>query len=423
MADTIYALSSGHLPAGIAVIRISGTLADIALKALSPEALPPARAALLRTLRWNHIVLDRALVLRFAAPASATGEDTVELHLHGGRATVAAVYDALGAQPGLRLADPGEFTRRAFLNGRLDLSEAEALGDLLQAETETQRRAAMRNLEGGLRIVAEDLRVAVLEASARVEAAIDFAEEGDVVDWPQRSSVLLTLVENIDRYLRIPPVERLRDGLKVVIAGPPNAGKSSLINALVGREVAITSSFAGTTRDAIEAPVILNGIPFVFVDTAGLRNDAQDAIEAVGIDRAEAWLRNGDIVVWLGDPDVPPDADNVLVLHAKSDLSPGPAGVLSASALTGKGLNRLVAELVRLASTLMPDHDGVTVNRRQRSCLLIAATEISNAAQHDDLLLVAEHLIFARRAIDSLVGRAGVEDMLDALFGQFCLGK
>jgi tRNA modification GTPase len=286
--DTIFAVSSGAPPAAIAMMRISGPDADTALNALTTKNLPEPRYAALRMLRAGDDLLDTALVIRFPGPDTATGENIVELHLHGGRATIAAVTAALAQIPGLRPAEPGEFTRRAFENGRIDLSAAEGLSDLLAAETEHQRRSALTMASGGLSRVVERLRGELLAASARVEAAIDYADEDDVSPWPERSAVLEAMAVQIDALLANPPAERLRDGVRVAITGPPNAGKSTLLNVLVSREAAIVSPIAGTTRDVIEVPVVLRGLPFLFIDTAGLRNETGDSIEAIGISRAEA---------------------------------------------------------------------------------------------------------------------------------------
>ena len=424
-ADTIFALSSGAPPAAIAVIRVSGPGADAACRALGGD-LPPPRRAALRTLRHDGRVLDSALVIRFPGPTSATGEDLVEFHLHGGRAVIAAVADALASLSGFRPAAPGEFTRRAFANGRIDLTEAEGLADLLAAETEAQRRAALMVAQGGLSAAVERWREAVLMAAARVEAAIDFADEDDVVPWPaaERDAVIGSLVDGVAATLASPPAERLRDGIRVVIAGPPNAGKSTLLNTLVAREAAITSPLAGTTRDVIEVPVQLGGHAFLFVDTAGLRDDSGDVIEAIGIDRARQELAQADIVLWLGDPAHPPDHPHILRIHAKADLS---APVLAVdhrvSARSGAGIDALVASLIARAAALLPAPDAVAINLRQRACLADVKTELEAARGADDLLLVAEHLRHARSTLDRLTGRAGVEDMLDALFGRFCIGK
>jgi tRNA modification GTPase len=302
--DTIYALSSGNPPAAIAIVRISGPAAAAALEALSGKRPPPRHAGLV-TLRdpEEGEVLDRALTLWFPGPGSSTGEDLAELHLHGGRSVVAAVLAALGGITGLRQAEPGEFTRRAFENGRIDLSEAEGLADLLTAETEGQRRAALALAGGGLSRMVEQWQRQLLALSAQVEAALDFSDEGDVdeevpQDW---HDILHGLLADVGTVLARPPVERLRDGIRVVIAGPPNAGKSSLLNVLSGRRAAITSAIAGTTRDLVEAPTAISGIPFLLVDTAGLR-ESEDEIETIGVDLAKQSLEAADLILWLGSP-------------------------------------------------------------------------------------------------------------------------
>ncbi|MET0373548.1 MAG: tRNA uridine-5-carboxymethylaminomethyl(34) synthesis GTPase MnmE, partial [Rhizorhabdus sp.] len=306
---TIFALSSGAPPAGVAVVRISGPDAGAALDQLTGRARPAPRRATLRTLTDPHsnLALDRALLLWLPGPGSATGEDMAELHLHGGRAVTAAVLGVLARLPGLRPAGAGEFTRRAFETGQIDLNEAEALADLLAAETEAQRRNAMLLADGALSRAIEGWQAILLSLSARLEAQLDFADEEDVAPLSAGFAEELTaLATGIDRWRGRPPAERLRDGIRVVLAGPPNAGKSTLLNALVGREAAIVTPIAGTTRDLIEAPVALGGVPFLFTDTAGLHAGG-DTVERIGIDRASQAIRAADILLWLGDPTEAPD--------------------------------------------------------------------------------------------------------------------
>lgn len=421
MRDTIFALSSGAPPAAIAVIRISGPLACAALEALA-GSLPELRRATLMPLRADGELLDRALVLRFAGPATATGEDLVELHLHGGRAVVSAVEAALGGIDGLRRGEPGEFTRRAFDNGRIDLAEAEGLADLLEAETEGQRRAAISLAGGALsrQVAAWQERILIL--SAAVEAALDFSDEEDVEPLGDAFAAGLgALGEEIGTWLDRPSADRLKDGVRVVIAGPPNAGKSSLLNALAGRDAAITSAFPGTTRDVIEAPVAIAGVPFLLTDTAGLR-EAGDEIEAAGIDRARAALGAADIVLWLGDPGgSPPGA---VAVSSKADLlGTDERCAFSVSSVTGHGIEDLARFLVARAEALLPQPGEVAMNRRHRSAVAAAVDSLHEASCTEDLLIVAEALRRSRHSLDRVTGRSGVEDMLDALFSRFCIGK
>lgn len=420
LSDTIYALSSGGPPAAIAVVRISGPRADAALQALA-GTLPPPRAMRLATLREDGEVIDNALITRFSGPASATGEDIAELHLHGGRAIVAAVLAALGRLEGLRQATPGEFTRRAFENGRIDLAEAEGLADLLEAETETQRRAAQALAGGALSRKVGEWEKRLLALGAEIEAALDFSDEDDVAPLAEDFGPRLgALRDELSAWLARPPAERLKDGIRVVITGPPNAGKSSLLNALADRDAAIVTAIAGTTRDVIEAPLAIDGMPFVLVDTAGLR-ESGDAIEAIGIDRARASAAAADILLWLGPPEARPA--QAVQLHPKADLgfAPDAEGIL-VSVVSGDGLDELRRLLVARASGLLPPEGEVALNARHRKALGEASAELAGSA-HGDLLIKAEHLRRARKALDRVTGRSGVEDMLDALFGRFCIGK
>lgn len=420
---TIYAVSSGAPPAAIAVLRLSGAGAFDAVRALAGDVPAPRRAAL-RALRHDGELLDRALVLVFPGPDSATGEDVAELHLHGGRAVVCAVGAALAAMPGLRAAEPGEFTRRALEHGRMDLSEAEGLGDLLMAETEAQRRTAMRSAEGAVRREVEGWASRLLALSAQVEAILDHSDEDDVAgDVEPIRGGAAALAKTIEAVVERPTVERLRDGIRVVLAGPPNAGKSTLLNAMTERDAAIVSPIAGTTRDRIEAPVVRDGVAWLLIDTAGLAEAPGDAIEAIGIARAKEALAGADLALWLGD-DAPPEG--ALWVHARAD-SPGrgdaPEGSIAVSAKTGEGLDALWAQLGERAGRLLPPTDVVALNRRQRDLCASAARAVREAAGEPDLLLVAEHFRSARRAFDAVTGRADVEAMLDALFARFCIGK
>ncbi len=372
-------------------------------------------------------LLDHALLLTFPGPASATGEDIVELHLHGGRAVVAAVERALEGLAGLRRAEPGEFTRRALMAGRIDLTEAEGLGDLLSAETETQRRAAIAAADGGVRRRIEHWSGQLLALAARVEAQLDFADEDDVApegDAEIRRAAQI-IANDIAAILANPPVERLRDGIRVVLAGPPNSGKSTLINALADRDVSIVSSIAGTTRDRIEVPVSQSGVAYVLTDTAGLAGETLDPIEVIGIERAEAAMLAADVVLWLGDD--PPPMEEYLWIHARADMAGRgdlPKGPLVAvAAATGKG----VADLWRLigtrAAALLPRLDEVVLNRRQHDLMKECGELVAEVAQTSDMLITAEHLRLSLATLDRVTGHSDTEAMLDTLFSRFCIGK
>jgi tRNA modification GTPase len=423
--DTIYALSSGQPPAAVSIIRISGPQAHHAGRTLA-GTLPKARNAALRTLRGRDgTVLDDALILRFDGPASSTGEDSVEFQCHGGRAVVDAVLGALRGIDGLRLARPGEFTRRAFENGRIDLTEAEGLADLIEAETESQRKAALAMAEGGLRTQVERWQQQVLQLSARAEAAIDYAEEDDVALDQGLVADCQALAGELASWLQRPRVEPLKDGVRVVVAGPPNAGKSSLINAIAGEERAIVTAVPGTTRDHIEVPLALEGIPIVLTDTAGLR-DSEELVERIGIARARALVEAADVLLWLGEPEDAPDHPRVIKVHPRADL-PGreaaPEGAEPVSAVTGQGLAVLLQRTALLATSVLPGEDAIALNRRQAAHVAEAFDALGAASVSRDFVLAAENIRSARVAFDRLTGRAGMEDVLDALFGRFCLGK
>lgn len=424
-SDTIFALSSGRPPAAVSVIRVSGPAAcEAALRLAGP--LPAPRRAVLRTLRDEAgAAIDDALVLRFASPASSTGEDVVEFQCHGGRAIVDALLGELARIDGLRPAAPGEFTRRAFENGRIDLTEAEGLADLIEAETESQRKAALALAEGGLRRQADEWRERLLDLSARAEAAIDYADEDEVAIDPALAADCAALAKALGSWLERPLVEPLKDGVRIVAAGPPNSGKSSLVNAIAGQEKAIVTAVPGTTRDQIEVPLALGGIPVLLTDTAGLR-DTDEIVERIGVERARALAARADVLMWLGEPGEEPAHPRLVRVHSRADL-PGrgaaPPGSLAVSSLTGEGLAELLRELERLARTLLPGDDLIALNRRQAACIADAREALGSAAGAGDLALVADGLRAARAAFDRLTGRAGVEDLLDALFGRFCLGK
>lgn len=419
-ADTIFALSSGLPPAGIAVVRISGPQAGAALAALAGSVSEPRRAAFRRFRSAEGATLDEGLALWFPGPATATGEDLAELHLHGGRAVVAAVLAELAHQSGCREAKAGEFTRRAFENGRIDLTEAEGLADLLAAETELQRRAALALAEGGLGRLVASWETILLRESARIEAVLDFSDEGDVGDDLPDVTPLQALADEMAALLRAPSAERLRDGVRVVLGGPPNAGKSSLFNALIGREAAIVTEIAGTTRDRIEAPVAMDGVPILFTDTAGLRDDATDTVEAIGISRTEEALGSADIVLWLGDGTEAPAG--ALLVAAKCDVQPARPG-LPVSVTTGEGLESLRHEILVRARALVPQPGALALHKRHRDIVQVVESQLREAAAAQDPLIRAELLRVARSALDEITGRSGVESMLDALFGSFCIGK
>lgn len=428
IAPTIFALSSGAPPAAIAVIRLSGALAAMTLQQLTTPQLPPPRRAVLRKIidPRSKVVLDLALALWLPGPDTVTGEDLVELHVHGGRAVVNAVLDALQALEGLMPAEAGAFTRRAFENGRLDLSQAEGLADLLAAETESQRRNAFAMSEGGLTSRAAHWRRDILRLAAQTEALLDFSDEDDVA-LQIDGKLLNALIEDVAQWVHAPSIERLRDGIRVVIAGPPNAGKSTLLNVLAGRSVAITAEIAGTTRDIVEAPVAIDGVPFVLTDTAGLHDATSDDIELEGMRRARDAINACDILLWLGEPNDCPDPSRALMIAARADecgaLSQIEGRDLLISAKTGLGMAELRARLINRAKSLLPVGDTIAINRRQRALVSLLLGELLHARDTPDLLIVAEHLRLARSSIDQLVGKAGVEDMLDTLFGSMCIGK
>lgn len=426
--DTIFALSSGAPPAAIAVMRMSGPGAFAAVEALAGR-VPKSRRASLALLRDSAgDELDRALVLTFPGPNSATGEDLAELHLHGGKAVVRAVEAALTAMPGLRRAEAGEFTRRSFLNGRMDLNEAEGLADLLSAETEWQRRAAGAMMGGAFTRRIEDWRQDVLALSALTEAEIDFSDEGDV-ETQNKDTITtgcISLHDAIQQLVEAPGVEKLRDGLRIVLGGPPNSGKSTLLNALVARDAAIVSEIAGTTRDVIEVPVSIDGIAFLFLDTAGLRDETDDRIEALGIERAKATMDSADIILWLGEEGTGPDHPHLIEIDAKSDdpvRKRKGSQALAVSAVANVGIANLIAVLTGTAKSLLPPPDQFAVNARQRTLLAQTASALMEAAESHDWLIIAEHLRQARRTLDDLTGRAHTEDLLDTLFARFCVGK
>lgn len=427
--DTIFALSSGAPPAAIAIIRISGAQAFSVVQALAGRVPLPRRASLaILKHPASQETLDQALVLIFPGPDSATGEDLAELHLHGGRAVVRAVEDAIGSLDGLRRAEPGEFTRRAFEHGRIDLNEAEGLGDLLAAETEWQRRAANMMFGGSFSRAVEHWRQEVLRLSALTEAELDFSDESDVDDQNNVdiTDACVRFSEDMQRILSGPSTEKLKDGFRVVLAGPPNVGKSTLLNALVGREAAIVSDIAGTTRDMIDVPVALDGVAVIFTDTAGLRDSTPDVIERIGIDRSLAALNEADIILWLGQEGGAPPHPYVIEVAPKSDgqdFARKSEQALRVSAVTGEGMGDLMQRVLGTARELLPLPNQFAVNTRQRQHISDCAAALAACGESDDWLIVAENLRLARISLDALTGRAHTEELLDTLFGKFCVGK
>ncbi|MCV2863280.1 tRNA uridine-5-carboxymethylaminomethyl(34) synthesis GTPase MnmE [Defluviimonas sp. WL0075] len=428
--NTIYALASARGKSGVAVIRISGPDAFPAARSLA-GSLPEPRRAGLRRLVEDGDILDEAVVLCFAADASFTGEETVELHVHGATATVAAVLAALSRLPGLRLAEPGEFTRRALENGRIDLAQVEGLSDLIEAETEAQRRQALRVLSGKVGAKAEEWRSALIRAAALIEATIDFADEDVPVDVaPEVLSLIADVRADLTRQLAgYGAAEMIREGFEVAIVGRPNAGKSTLLNALAGREAAITSEHAGTTRDVIEVRMDLGGFAVLLLDTAGLR-ETEDVVEGIGIERALERAELADLRVFLGDGEETPllqPREGDIMVQGKSDLAGVMTGGLSVSGKTGEGLDALVAEIGSRAAERASGAGLITRERHRaaigRALVALESAELEVRNGPDRAELASENLRGAIRALDSLVGRVDVEDLLDQIFSSFCIGK
>jgi tRNA modification GTPase len=438
--QTIFALSSGRLPSAIALVRVSGPQAGKIVTTLAGKTPSPRMAtrALLRDLGQRPI--DDAVVLWFPAPASATGEDVAEFHVHGGRAVLAALFAALSAFENVRAAEPGEFTRRAFEIGKLDLTEAEGLDDLIHADTDRQRRQALRQLKGLLGDKARDWRARIIEASALIEAGIDFSDEGDVpaeLIAPALAKVKALLTEIEEVLAGQGRSERLRDGLVVAIAGPPNVGKSTLMNQLARREVAIVSPHAGTTRDVIEVQLDLDGYPVTVIDTAGIR-ETDDPVEQEGVRRARTRAADADLVLWLTDMSLPSvqheGAAPVWTVRNKIDLeavtrpladAPG-QGAFQISASRGDGLPELISALVSFAQSYFGGSEAGLIGRtRQRILLQETAASLRRcvAVVGQGEELAAEELRAAAHSLGRLLGRVDVEDILDVIFREFCVGK
>ena len=441
-AETIFALASGRGRSAVAVLRLSGPQAGPALAALTGREPPPPRLATLAALRHPDTaeLLDQALVLWFPAPRSQTGEDVVELQLHGGRAVIDGVVAVLAARPRVRLAEPGEFTRRAFEHGKLDLTEAEAIADLVDAETVSQRKQALRQFGGELSGLYDGWRARLVRLLAHVEAAIDFPEDDlpDGLDDSARSglaALLADLTAHLDDGRR---GERLRDGLSVAIIGPPNAGKSSLLNALARRDAAIVSAVSGTTRDIIEVQLDLGGYPLILADTAGLR-DGADEVEREGIRRARHRAAEADIKIAVFDGDSWPHIDSAtealidtasLIVLSKADChgikAPLIAGrpALALSVHNGDGLPELIAALTNRAAQALDTTGRPTLTRlRHRVALEECAEALTRAASAHLPELVAEDIRLASRALGRLTGRVAVDEVLDVIFRDFCIGK
>jgi tRNA modification GTPase len=427
--DTIYALATARGRSGLAVVRISGPAAYAAGLALC-GSMPAPRVAGLRHLTWRGELLDEALVLTFAKGASFTGEAVVELHTHGGPAVISAVLRALSEQVGLRLAEPGEFTRRALENGVLDLAQVEGLADLIDAETEAQRRQAVRVLSGSVGQKVEGWRRDLIRAAALLEATIDFADEDVPVDVsPEVLRLIDGLMADLDREAAgVTAAERIRDGFEVAIVGAPNAGKSTLLNQLAGREAAITSEIAGTTRDVIEVRMEIAGLPVTFLDTAGLR-ETEDRLEQAGIDRALARAEAADLRLFLTDgagvPGLEPAGDDLVVL-GKADTRSG-IERLAVSGLTGEGVPELMARIGAILQKRVAS-PGALVRERHRVAVTTAIAALAESRAEvvrpdSRVELAAEHLRQAVKALDALVGRIDVDDLLGEIFASFCIGK
>ena len=418
--DTIVALSSGRLPAAIAVIRTSGPAATAAATTVAGQ-LPEPRRASLRALRGaDGALIDRALVILFPGPDTATGEDIVEYQCHGSKAVVEAVMSALAAQPGVRRAEAGEFTRRALTNGRIDLTQAEGLAELLEAENEVQRKSALLRAEGGLRRRVEGWRTALLALSAEAEVAIDYADEEDGEASFDAGPRLGAVRDDLARLLDSPRVERARDGVRVVVAGPPNAGKSSLVNALAGEARAIVTHIPGTTRDLIEVPLSIGGVPVTLVDTAGLRLSS-DTVEAIGIDLARRSIGRSDLLLWLGAAEDAPVHPQRLQVASKADIRS--ADGLRVSVVSGEGLDCVRDWIIARAAPILPSSEQPGLNAREAILVEQCRDALSRAVGLRDPVTIAEELRLARSALDQVTGHAGVDSLLDALFGRFCLGK
>lgn len=427
--DTIFALASAPGKSGIAVIRISGGLARQVAEIMAGAQLPEAGRRLSVLRDRSGLELDQAIVLTFQGPRSFTGEDVVEFHTHGSTAVISSILETLGSEDGLRMAEPGEFTRRALENGRLDLAQIEGLADLIDAETEAQRRQALRVLSGDLGRAAEAWRTKLIRAAALIEAVIDFADEDVPEDVTPEVRELLSMVLDEIRgvLVGVSAAERIRSGFEVAIVGAPNVGKSTLLNTLAGRKAALTSEIAGTTRDVIEVRMDIAGLPVTFLDTAGLR-DSDDVVERMGIELARVRAEQADLRVFLAEPGeslAVAARSGDLVIRPKSDLLDDPTD--GVSGLTGQGVDVLISR-VRSELSRRSASAGLATRERHRSALNRAERSLVDALNilsvepmnHD---IVAEEIRASVRGLESLIGRVDVEHLLDEIFASFCLGK